>query len=266
MKSRLIQRLSNERAAGRHLFVPFITAGDRGLAFTKKAILTLDEAGADAIELGVPFSDPLADGPVIQRSSQRALEQGTTLPKILGLIKEVRLVTDIPIILMGYFNPFLQPSLKNNMIKIYRSGADGLIIPDFPPEEAHEAVTDALSIGLDMIFLAAPTSTDKRLKTIGKLSQGYVYYISVAGTTGTRQELSKDIKHGVQRVKKHTSCPVLVGFGISTAQHAKQIIGYADGVIVGSALVKAMENAKNDEEALKKLSELAKSFVKAVKQ
>ena len=265
MSARLVNRFAKERTAGRHLFVPFITAGDRGLNFTKKAIIALADVGADAIELGVPFSDPLADGPVIQQSSQRALDKGTTLEKIIDLVAEVRLKTDVPIVLMGYCNPFLQPSLKKNMMKAVKAGVDGLVIPDLPPQEAEELVTTGCQIGLDIIFLAAPTSTDERLAAIGQLSTGYVYYVSVAGTTGVRSKLPTNIKQGVNRVRRYTPMPVLVGFGIAKPEQAKAMTGFADGVIVGSALVKAMENGKNDQEALKNLTKLAKSIAKAVK-
>lgn len=265
MSARLVNRFVKERSAGRHLFVPFVTAGDHGLTFTKQAILALAEAGADAIELGVPFSDPLADGPVIQHASQRALEQGTTLEAIFTLVRDIRRNCSIPIILMGYYNPFLQPSLQQNMKKASQAGVDGLIIPDLPPEEAEEVVRFGEKLDLDIIFLAAPTSTTARLKKIGALSGGYVYYVSVTGTTGVRQALAKNIKQGVNRVKQYTSLPVLVGFGIANADQAQQVCRYADGVIVGSALIKVVENAKNDQDALRKLTNLAKSIIKIVK-
>lgn len=265
MSVRLVNRFAKERLAGNHLFVPFITAGDRGLDFTKKAILALGQAGADAIELGVPFSDPIADGAVIQHSSQRALDKGTTLEQILEVVAEIRGKTDVPILLMGYLNPFLSPSLKHNLKKAAKAGVDGLIIPDIPPEESEELITISRQTGLDTVFLAAPTSTEERLEAIGHLSTGYVYYVSVAGTTGMRASLPSNIKQGVNRVRAYTPLPVLVGFGIAKPEQAKAMIRFADGVIVGSALVKAMENGKDDQEALNNLTKLAKSIVKAVK-
>lgn len=266
MSQRLTERFAAERQAGRHLFVPFITAGDRGLPFTKKAILALANSGADAIELGVPFSDPVADGSVIQRSSQRALERGTTLEGIINLVKEVRQTSQVPIVLMGYLNPFLQPTLKKNIEAAAKAGVDGFVIPDLPPDEAKELLAYCKRLELDCIFLAAPTSNSNRLAAVGHASSGYIYYVSVAGTTGARKTLPTDIKKGVERVRKVSDLPVLVGFGISKPEQAKAMTGFADGVIVGSALVQVLENGKNEQDALKKLTKLSKSMVKAVKK
>ncbi len=266
MSARLLNQFGKERAAGRHLFVPFITAGDRGLGFTKKAIAALEQSGADAIELGVPFSDPLADGPVIQQSYQRALAEGTTLDNILELVHEVRRHHSIPLVLMGYLNPFLQPSLSANLKKIHQAGVDGLVIPDLSLEEAGPELALARRWDLDTIFLAAPTSTEERLHAIGRLSTGYVYYVSVTGTTGARAHLPQSVESGVKRVRQYTSLPVLVGFGISTPEQARRITKVADGVIVGSALVKTMANAKTDQQALAGLGRLARSLAQAVKK
>ncbi len=266
MSVRLLNQFGKERAAGRHLFVPFITAGDRGLGFTKKAIAMLSDCGADAIELGVPFSDPLADGPVIQQSSQRALAKGTTLEAILEMVKEVRSRSSVPLVLMGYLNPFLQPSLAVNLKKIHLAGVDGMIIPDLPLEEAGPELAMARQWELDTIFLATPTSTEERLKAIGRLSTGYVYYVSVTGTTGARTQLPQGVAAGVSRLRQYTSLPVLVGFGISTPVQARAMTKAADGVIVGSALVRAMAEAKTDQAALKKLGDLARAIAVAVKK
>ncbi|NTV52547.1 MAG: tryptophan synthase subunit alpha [Candidatus Firestonebacteria bacterium] len=266
MSLRLFSRFARERMAGRKLFVPFVTAGDRGLAFTRRAVLTLVEAGADAIELGVPFSDPLADGPVIQRASQRALQRGTTLPAIFDLVRDLRQVTDIPLLLMGYLNPFLHPTLEKNALRAAQSGVDGFIVPDLPPEEAVAWNKACARTGLDTVFLVAPTSTPQRIQSVVKASTGFIYYVSVTGTTGMRNQLPlADLAAGIGQVRQATPLPILVGFGISTPAQAKNISGLADGVIVASVLIHAMETAASDAQALQRLAGLSRRLAKAVK-
>jgi len=266
MSNRLLKRFLQERLAGRKLFVPFITAGDRGLAFTRRAVLALADAGADAVELGVPFSDPLADGKTIQLSSERALQRGTTLVGILDLVRNLRARTQVPLILMGYLNPFLQPSLDKTVVAAAAAGADGFIISDFPPEEAWGWTALCQDKGLDTIFLAAPTSTPERLGAVARASTGYIYYVSVTGTTGVRTSLPPDLEDGIARIRDVSSLPVLVGFGVSTPEQARAVSQRADGVIVGSALVKTMEPGVSDTEALTRLSRLAGKMVRAVKK
>jgi tryptophan synthase alpha chain len=266
MSTRLFNRFARERMAGRKLYVPFVTAGDRGLAFTKKAVLTLVQSGADAVELGIPFSDPLADGPVIQRASQRALERGTTLPQVFKLVAELRQVTDIPILMMGYLNPFLQPSLEQNASLAAKTGVDGFIIPDFPPEEATDWNRICATKGLDTVFLVAPTSTPSRMQAVAKAATGFVYYVSVTGTTGMRTQLpTTDLGAGIEKVRKYTPLPILVGFGISTPEQARKTSEISDGVIVASVLINAMEKTKNDAAALKRLAGLSRQMAHAVK-
>jgi tryptophan synthase alpha chain len=265
MSSLLTNRFIKERLAGRKLFVPFITAGDRGLEFTRQALFALAKAGADAIELGVPFSDPLVDGRVIQLSYQRALEKGTTLDKILHLVKTIRPEIRVPIILMGSINPFLQPDLERNARLAAAAGVDGFIVPDLPPEEAVDWVRICREKDLDTIFLAAPTSTPERLKAVAHATTGYIYYVSVAGTTGVRRQLPEHLQQGVARVRQFSPLPVLIGFGISTPQQANQASRMADGIIVGSALVKTMETG-TDTMALGRLVRLAKEMIKSVKK
>jgi tryptophan synthase alpha chain len=266
MSTRLFSRFAHERLAGRKLFVPFVTAGDRGLAFTRRAVLTLAASGADAVEIGVPFSDPLADGPVIQRASQRALQRGTTLPGILDLVHDLRQVTQIPILLMGYLNPFLQPSLEKNVVHAAQSGVDGFIIPDLPPEEANSWNEVCMRTGLDTVFLVAPTSTPERIRAVAQASTGFIYYVSVTGTTGMRRQLPlPELAAGIQKVRNATPLPILVGFGISTPEQAKNISRLADGVIVASVLINAMETAPSDAQALIRLANLSRRLAKAIK-
>ncbi len=265
MSARLRNRFKQELAAGRKLFVPFITAGDRGLDFTRRAIMVLARAGADAVELGVPFSDPLADGKVIQRSSHRALEQGTNLPGIISLVRNLRRETDIPILLMGYLNPFLQPDMSSNASLAQAAGVDGYIIPDLIPEEAGYWISICRKKELDTVFLTTPNSTPARLKTIIRCSTGYIYYVSVTGTTGLRDKLPADVRAGVTRIRRYSSLPILVGFGISTPRQAADVVGIADGVIVGSALIREMEQGSTDQDALRRLRHLAEEIAKAVK-
>lgn len=265
MSRRLRERVRQELGAGRRLFVPFLTAGDRGLSFTRQAVLRLEKAGADAVELGVPFSDPLADGPVIQASSQRALEAGTTLPKILSLVRSLRAQTSLPLLLMGYYNPFLQRGLKNLGQEAARTGVDGFIIPDLPPEEAGPWIRLCRGLDLDTVFLTTPNSPEGRVRAAVSAASGYIYYMSVTGTTGVRRTVPPDLASGIRRVRNYTRLPILVGFGISTPQQAARISALADGVIVGSALVKTLEGRSSDAQALNQLTKLAQVLCQAVK-
>lgn len=266
MSQRLVARLEQERLAGRKLFIPFVTAGDRGLEFTRRAVLALAEAGADAVELGVPFSDPLADGRVIQKASERALSRGTNLLKIYQLVAELRKQIDLPVILMGYFNPFLRLGLENAALLGSQTGVDGFIIPDLPPEEAGEWIKICRPLGLDTIFLIAPTSTRDRVLAVAKSSSGYIYYVSVTGITGMRSQVPSDLVQGIKRIRRLTSKPVLVGFGISNPNQAKQISRLADGVIVGSALVKRLESNQSDGKVLADFKRFARQLAQAIKK
>jgi tryptophan synthase alpha chain len=266
MSARLHRRLLQEREAGRKLFVPFLTAGDRGLDFTRRAVLALEKAGADAVELGVPFSDPLADGKVIQHASERALRQGTTLAGILDLIRDLRRETEIPLVLMGYLNPFLRHGMAATLAQAAAAGADGFIVPDLPPDEAGEWTRVCRQEDLDTIFLVAPTSTPERIRAVARASSAYIYYVSITGTTGARRELPEDLQAGIQRVRRVSSLPVLIGFGVSTPEQAGQAAKIADGVIVGSALVATLEPGASEEKALVHLTELAQKMVREVKK
>jgi len=245
--------------------VAFFTAGDPDLAATRDLFKVVEENGADIIELGVPFSDPLADGPVIQAASQRSLKSGTTLKKIIQLVQDIRQTSQLPIVLMTSFNPVFvygQDQFVNDAVE---AGVDGVIVPDLPLEEAEDFNTLADSRGLDMIFLLAPTSTPERVDRTARQSKGFIYYISVTGVTGVRGgALADGLGEKMKRVKKATSLPVLIGFGISGPEQAQQASEISDGVIVGSALVKIIAQYKDAGERNTRLGALVKEMKQAV--
>jgi tryptophan synthase alpha chain len=239
--SRIGERFARVRREGRKAFVAFLTAGDPSLERTLTAARELDEAGADVLELGVPFSDPLADGPVIQRSSERALRRGTTLADVLEAVRKLRGESELPVLLFGYFNPFLRYGLGRLAGDAKAAGVDGVLVTDLPPEEADGWLEAARAHDLDTVFLAAPTSPDDRLRSLAAASRGFVYAVSRTGITGERQSLSDEAKPLVDRIKALTGEPVALGFGISTPEQVKAAASVADGVVVGSALVRFLE-------------------------
>ncbi len=240
--SRIGQTFEELRNKGKKALIPFITAGYPDLQTTEALIYEMERCGADLIELGVPFSDPMADGPVIQFSSERALAQGTKTRTILKLVKKIRRKTSIPIILMGYYNPFLAYDLKRFADDAHTAGVDGILVVDLPPEEASEMKVQTDRRGLDLIFLLAPTSDDRRIKRIVQSASGFIYYVSLTGVTGIRSQLDKDIPRQVEKIKRIASMPVGVGFGISTPLHAKKVAKWADAVVVGSAIIKIIKD------------------------
>jgi tryptophan synthase alpha chain len=243
--------------------IPYIMAGDPDLATTKTLILEMEKAGCDIIELGAPFSDPLADGPTIQKSAIRSLKNHTSIADVLGLIADVRKTSRIPLILMTYYNLIFKYGEERFVHDAAAAGLDGIILPDLPPEEAGTLIPLAKNAGLDTIFLLAPTSTDDRIKLVSKVSQGFVYYVSLTGVTGVRTDIQHSVKDSLQRIKAITDKPVAVGFGISSPDQAAQVAHWgADGVIVGSALVKVIEEQTGNPE----LASKAVAFVKALKQ
>jgi len=229
---------SNKKA-----FIPYIMAGDPTLEKTRETVLLLEKCGADVVELGVPFTDPVADGPTIQRAAERALEAGVTLRKVVGLVRELRKDTSIPIVLMTYFNPVFKYGLEDFVRDAVNAGVDGMIIPDLPPDEAEELLRFTNPDTLATIFLLAPTSTGQRIKKIAKASRGFIYYVSITGITGSRLSLDSSLQESIQVVRRTTSKPVAVGFGISTPEEARTVAGFADGVIVGSAIVKMLHES-----------------------
>ncbi|RMD82069.1 MAG: tryptophan synthase subunit alpha [Candidatus Dadabacteria bacterium] len=241
--TRISRCLASLAGSGRAALTPFITVGDPDLATSAKAVLAAAEAGADMIELGVPFSDPVADGPVIQAASQRALAAGASLPRALELVAEVRARSAVPIILFGYANPFFRYGEDRLAADAAAAGADGLLVVDLPPEEAGPTVAACKRAGLDRIFLLAPTSDESRMRAVAKVASGFVYFVSVTGVTGARRQAPVGIEGKVARVREVVGLPVGVGFGIATPEHAAEVARYADVVIVGSALVRTMHEA-----------------------
>jgi tryptophan synthase alpha chain len=240
---------------------PFVTAGDPDLELTEALIVAFARAGADGIEIGVPFSDPIADGPTIQRASQRALAAHTSLRRILALVKRVRPKLEIPLILMGYANPFFAMGAERFAAAAAEVGVDGVICPDLPPEEG-EALYGALAAkGVDAILLAAPTTGPERLEMLAKQTRGFLYYVALTGVTGARSAVAADLRAGVARVRASSDVPVLVGFGISTPEQVREISGYADGVVVASAIIDRMERVASREDKL----DVATRFVAELK-
>ena len=244
---RIARRFSALQAAKRGGLVTFVTAGDPDPETSLTLVKGLPGAGADLIELGMPFSDPMADGPAIQASSLRALKAGMTLKKTLELVRKFRAGdTETPIVLMGYYNPIYQYGVDRFLADFKAAGADGLIVVDLPPEEDEELCVPALKAGVNFIRLATPTTDDKRLPAVLRNTSGFVYYVSITGITGTRSAAEAEVTKAVQRLKRHTDLPVAVGFGIKTPEQAAAVVAVADAAVVGSALVsRVATGAKN---------------------
>jgi len=241
--SRIAATFESLRAQRRPAFMPFLVAGDPDLHTTARVVEALVKAGAELIELGVPFSDPVADGPTNQRAYQRALAGGTHLEQVLTLVAELRREIDIPVVLLTYYNPILQFGPASFCVEAVRCGVDGVVVPDLPPDEADELIAPARQSGLDTIFLLAPTSTDERIRLVARRSTGFIYCVSLTGVTGARERLSGEVEGLIKRIRAQTSLPVCVGFGVSTPEQAREAGGIADGVIVGSAIVALLERS-----------------------
>ncbi len=239
--SRLASTFAALRAQGRRALIPFLVAGDPTLDATAAYLDCFASSGADVLEIGVPFSDPIADGPVNQRAAQRALAGGTTLRDVLDLAVRVRPRLAQPIVLLSYYNPILRLGLEAFSRRAADAGVDGVVVPDLPPEEGDLLRAAAEPNGLDVIFLAAPTSTDERLARVAASSRGFIYCVSLTGVTGVRNDVAADVGGLVGRLRQHTDLPICVGFGVSTPEHARQVAEVADGVIVGSAIVSVIE-------------------------
>src|SRR3984957_8601098 len=240
---RIARRFADLARRGEMGIVAYLTAGDPSLDATEKIVLAAAEAGADLIELGVPFSDPVADGPTIQRASERALRGGATLAGVIDLVRRVRSASDVPLILFSYFNPILQMGVEKFADAASAAGADGVLATDLTPEEAGEYRQALQARGLDTIFLAAPTSTDDRLEIIAGCSSGFLYLISRTGVTGERDSMPEDLPALARRVRRATKLPLAVGFGISLPEHVAVLGGIADAAVVGSALMAEIEKA-----------------------
>ena len=231
--------------------IVYLTAGDPSLAVTKELILGLENAGVDILEIGVPFSDPTADGPVIQAASQRSLKAGTTLQGVLDLVADVRKISPIPIVLFGYYNPIFSYGTKKFAQAAKKAGVDGVLVVDLPREEAQELRAHTDLAGIDFISLVAPTTGEKRLQQIAVTATGFLYYISITGVTGTAAPRIEDIKREVSKIRKITKLPLAVGFGISNPKQAQEIAGIADGIVIGSAVVRLIDENKSNPDLVK---------------
>ncbi len=240
--------------------IPFITAGDPDLETTAQALRILDQSGADLIELGVPYSDPLADGPTIQAAATRALQRGVRLDDVLEMVKDVAPELKAPIILFAYYNPILNRGIESFLKQIADVGVKGLVVPDLPLEEAESLLKPAAEIGIEVVLLVAPTSPKERIEAIAQQSQGFIYLVSVTGVTGMRTQLESRVEDILQQMRAVTDKPIGVGFGISQAEHAQQVKNWgADAVIVGSAFVKRLADG-TPAEGLSKIGEFCKNL------
>lgn len=241
--NRIEKTFKELKALNKKAFIPYIMAGDPSVEKTKELVLVLEECGADIIELGVPFTDPLADGPTIQRAAERALKGGVTLKGVLALVKDLRTKTRVPLVLMTYYNPVFKYGEERFVKDAKDAGVDGVIIPDLPPDEAGELIKTAKKAGLATIFLLAPTSTEDRIKKVAAAARGFIYYVSMTGITGAQILLDGSIGKSINNIRSITDKPVAVGFGISTPEEARAVSGISDGVIVGSAIVRKIQEA-----------------------
>jgi tryptophan synthase alpha chain len=261
--SRLGETFERLRREGRRALIPFITAGDPDLRATRELIVELARAGASIIELGVPFSDPVADGPVIQRASERALRQKVSVVDVLHVVSEARLETDVPIVLFSYYNPLMQSGIDFLAEEAAGAGVDGVLVTDLVPEEASEFASALGKHGLDQIYLVAPTSTDARLRMVAARASGFIYAVSRAGVTGARSELSAEAEHLVERVRRFSPLPVAVGFGISSREHVAEVWRYADAAVVGSAIVAEIEKHAAAPDLIDRVGSFTRSLLPA---
>lgn len=252
--NRIEKKFKQLKTANKKAFIAFITAGYPNLNVSEKLVLEFDRIGVDIVELGVPFSDPMADGPIIQEASKKALEKKVHLADILGLVKKCRRKSEIPICLMTYYNPIFCFGEEKFFKEARGSGVDAVIVPDLPPEEARPFIKHASRNNLDTIFFLAPTSSNKRIKLVCRAAKGFIYYVSLTGVTGPRAKLSPDITEHIRLIKKSTAKPVCVGFGVSRPEQVKRINKIADGVIVGSAIVKKIKENIGKPDLVKKVS------------
>jgi tryptophan synthase alpha chain len=263
--NRLDALFARTRAEGRAALIVFVTAGDPDLATTAELVPELERAGADAIELGVPHSDPIGEGPTIQASSLRSLRHKTRPDEVIALVRRLREVTQVPLLLMGYLNNALAYGEERLAADCASAGVDGLILADTPCEEAPQLTRACATAGVHRILLCAPTSTPERVVRIAGQSRGFIYCVSVTGVTGARSELARDLGELVGRLRRVGSTPVCVGFGISTPAHAAEVARLADGVIVGSALVDRIGRAADARDAIRSASELVRELAQAVR-
>ncbi len=259
--NRLDATFARLKAEGEKALIAYIMAGDPSLHETEQLVLELERAGADIIELGVPFSDPIADGPVIQQAAERALRSGTSLKKILATVALLRARTQVPLVLMTYYNSIHAFGGAHFCREAARTGVDGLIVPDMPPEEAGTLETEAAGAGLDIIYLLAPTSTPDRCAMVARRSRGFLYYVSLTGITGATLTDWGGVRQNVEKIRKASAVPVAVGFGVATPDDASKVGDIADGVIVGSAIVRRIGDHQQDA----RMAEQVGQFVRSLK-
>ena len=265
MPNRIDEAFQKARAENRAAFMPFITAGDPDIETTGALIEALARQGADLLELGIPYSDPIADGPTIQASYVRALDRGLKLAQIFNMVRDVRTRCGLPILTMVSFSIVSRVGSDSYFVQASSAGVDGVIIPDLPVDEGGEIARQAATAGLHPVFLVAPTTPDERMQVIARSSQGFIYYISVTGTTGAREELPRDLADHIKRLRSFTKKPIAVGFGVSRPEQVRALARIADGVIVGSALVRKIHEyaGKPREALLSGVGDLAASLAAA---
>ena len=265
MTSKLDHTFATLRQRGEKALIAYVMAGDPSLQDTEQLVVELEQAGADIIELGVPFSDPIADGPVIQQAAERALRSGTSLRTILSMVTRLRARTQIPLVLMAYYNNIHAFGPERFCHEAAQAGVDGVIMPDMPPDEAGPLRGPAAAAGLPLIFLLAPTSTEERRIFVARQSQGFVYYVSLTGITGAKLHNLADVGKNVEKIRKVTRVPVAVGFGVATPEDAAKVAAIADGVIVGSAIVKQIAAHREKPEMVKHVAEFVRSLKNAMR-
>ncbi len=255
--NRIVKKFSDLKRDKRKALIIYLTVGDPNLSTTEALVEALSESGTDIVELGVPFSDPIADGPTIQAASQRALSKGVSLRDALYLAKSIRCRISMPLVLMGYYNPIYKMGVKKFAHTAKNSGIDGVIIPDLIPEEANEWIRVARSLELCTIFLSSPTTPPERIRMIGKISSGFLYYVSVCGVTGSRKGIPPNLIKELKTVERLVELPVSCGFGISTPLQAKEVSKWCDGVIIGSSFINTIRKGRNKSEIIKNASDFS---------
>ncbi|HEX8220698.1 MAG TPA: tryptophan synthase subunit alpha [Chloroflexia bacterium] len=248
------------KKANEAALVAYVTVGYPSLDLTRRLVPIIGRQGADLIELGVPFSDPMADGATVQRASHAALEQGVSLSDCLSVAAEARRTNEVPLVFMSYYNPILKYGVEAFALDCAASGVDGLIIPDLPPEEAGELKQACDGAGIDLVFLVAPTSTDERLRKVAEMASGFVYCVALTGVTGARSEMGEGVEAMLERVREHIDLPLVVGFGISKPEHVARVSRVADGAVVGSALVNVIESHPDEDEVILSVSEYVRDL------
>ena len=266
MTNRVVDKFESLAQSGQKGFIAYIVAGDPDLDTTRRLVLEFDRIGVDIVELGVPFSDPVADGVVNQMGAERAIKGGTNLKKILKTVKQIREVSEVPIILMGYFNPLHYLGVEEFVAEAAESGVDGALVVDLPPEESKEYKSLMDMKDLCTVYLLAPTSSEERIALISKFSNGFVYYVSREGVTGMQETMAGGVDAMVERIRAESGSPVAVGFGIADEQMAAEVASYSDAVVVGSAIVKKIEEKGQAPDLVEHVSQFVSGLVKAVKK